>query len=65
MKIAPKNVLLDTGALVSLIPLWQARELGIEIKRCPNVCVRGADRKALQFEGVGSVYMRDIDATFW
>ena len=61
----PTTVLLDTGASISLLPLWKAKELGVEIKEKHNVRVRGADGKLLQIVGVGYIYARDNDATFW
>ena len=32
-KLASTNVLLDTGASISLLPLWQAQQLGVEVKK--------------------------------
>merc|ERR1712240_938454 len=31
-QVIPTTVLLDTGASISLLPLWKAQELGVEIK---------------------------------
>ena len=64
-KLAPTNVLLDTGASISLLPLWQVRQLGVEVRRKEGICARGADGKLLDIEGVGYIYARDQDCTFW
>ena len=64
-KLAPTNILLDNGASISLLPLWQARQLGVEVKRKEGIRVRGADGKLLDIEGVGYIYARDQDCTFW
>merc|ERR1712120_11231 len=47
------TVLLDTGASISLLPLWKANELGVSIKEKTDVRVRGADGKLLAVVGVG------------
>merc|ERR1712120_115635 len=59
------TVLLDTGASISLLPLWKANELGVSIKEKTDVRVRGADGKLLAVVGVGHIFVRDPDATFW
>ena len=64
-KVTPTTVLLDTGASISLLPLWKARELEIEGKEKRDVRVRGADGKLLAVTGIGHVFARDSDATFW
>ena len=64
-KLAPTNVLLDTGASISLLPLWQAKQLGVEVKRKDGIRVCGADGKLLAITGVGYIYARDQDCTFW
>ena len=48
-----------------MLPLWKAKELGVEIKEKHNVRVRGADGKLLQVVGTGYIYAWDSDATFW
>ena len=48
-----------------LLPLWKAQELGVEIKEKRDVRVRGADGKLLAVVGVGHIFARDSDATFW
>ena len=37
------TLLLDTGASISLMPLWQAKELKLEVKKHTDINVRGAD----------------------
>ena len=64
-QVTPTTVLLDTGASISLLPLWKAQELGVEIKEKHDVRVCGADRKLLAVVGVGHIFARDSDATFW
>merc|ERR1712240_933521 len=59
------TVLLDTGASISLLPLWKAKELGVDIKEKSNIRVRGADGRLLQIMGTGFLWMRDQDSTFW
>merc|ERR1712120_4651 len=46
-KVTKTTVLLDTGASISLLPLWKAQELGMDIKEKRDVRVRGADGKLL------------------
>ena len=48
-----------------MLPLWKAQELGVEIKEKHDVRVRGANRKLLAIVGVGHIFARDSDATFW
>ena len=64
-KVTKTTVLLDTGASISLLPLWKAQELGVSIREKTDVRVRGADGKLLAVVGVGHVFARDPDATFW
>ena len=40
-KLAPTKVLLDTGASISLLPLWKACQLGVEVKRKEGIRVWG------------------------
>ena len=49
--VAPACVLLDTGASISLLPLWKAKELGVEVKRKEGIRVRGVDGKLLALLG--------------
>ena len=58
-KLPPTTVLLDTGASVSLMPLWQAKALSIEVKPCRDIVIRGADGKPLAVVGVSKVWARD------
>ena len=64
-KVPPTSVLLDTGASISLLLLWKAQELGVEVKRKEGIRVRGADGKLLAIAGVGHIFARDKDCTFW
>ena len=64
-QVTPTTVLLDTGASILLLPLWKAQELGVEIKEKHDFRVRGADGKLLAIVGVGHIFARDSDATFW
>ena len=64
-KLAPTNVLLDTGASVSLLQFWQAQQLGVEVKKKDSIHVRGANGKLLAIAGIGHIYARDKDCTFW
>ena len=64
MKLAPTNVLLDIGVLVSLLPLWRAQALGVEVKKRPGITMNGSDGKPLQIEGVGSIYACDVNVRF-
>ena len=41
--------------------LWQAKEHGVEIKKCSDILVRGAGGKPLQVEGIEENFMRDVD----
>ena len=64
-KLPPTTVLLDTGASVSLMPSWQAKALGVEVKPRTDIVIRGADGQPLVVEGVGEVWARDPLATYW
>merc|ERR1711867_147039 len=64
-KVTKTTVLLDTGASISLLPLWKAQELGVDIKEKRDVRVLGADGKLLAVVGIGHIFVRDPDATFW
>ena len=63
-KVTPTTVLLDTRASISLLPLWKAQELGVEVKKKEDVRVRGADGKLLAVTRVSHIFARDKDATF-
>ena len=54
-KLAPTNVLLDTGASISLLPLWQAKQLGVEVKKKDGIRVRGVDGKLSAIARVGYI----------
>ena len=43
--LSPTTVLLDTGASVSSMPLWQANALSVEVKPRTDIVIRGADGK--------------------
>ena len=58
-------MLLDTGASISLLPLWQAKQLGVEVKRKEGIRVRGADGKLPDITGVGYIYAHNQDCMFW
>ena len=46
-KLPPTTVLLDTGASVSLMPLWQAKAFFIKGKSHTDIVIRGAYGKPL------------------
>ena len=50
---------------MSLIPLWQLKALSVNIKKRTDMVVCRVDRKPLAIEGVGEVFMRDIQAIYW
>ena len=54
-KLLPTTVLLNTVVSVSLMPLWQAQALSVEIKPRTDIVIRGAEGKPLVLEGVGEV----------
>ena len=64
-KMPPTKVLLDTGASVSLMPLWQANLLEIDVRPRRDIIIRGADGQPLAVEGTGEVWVCDPMATFW
>ena len=64
-KMPPTKVLLDTGASVSLMPLWQANSLGIDVKPRRDIVIRGADGQPLAVQGTGEVLVCNPLATFW
>ena len=64
-KLTPTTVLLDTGASVLLMPLWQAKALNIEVKPKTDIIICGADGQPLVVEGTGEVWVRDPMATYW
>ena len=64
-KLSTTTVLLDRRASISLIPLWQAKELKLDIKKRTDIVVRRADRRPVTIEGVAELYARDPDAMFW
>ena len=39
--------------------------MGVKIRKKEGIRVRGADGKLLDIEGVGYMYARDQDCTFW
>ena len=63
--MATTIVLLDTRASVSLMPLWQAKALKVEVTPRSNIVIRGADGKRLAVEGTGEIWVHDQMATFW
>ena len=64
-KLTPTTVLLDTGASVLLMPLWQVKALNIDVKPKTDLIIRGADGQPLVVEGTGEVWVRDPMATYW
>ena len=42
------TVLLDTGASISLMPLWQANKLNLEVKKRSDIIVQCTDRRPLR-----------------
>ena len=56
-KMTPTTVLLDTGASVSLMALWQAKALNVEVRLRSDILIRGADRQPLVVEGTGEVWV--------
>ena len=62
-KLSPTTVLLDTGASVSSMPLWQANALSVEVKPHTDIVIRGADGKPLAVGGVSKVWVGDPLAT--
>merc|ERR1712101_1448 len=64
-EMPPTKVLLDTGASMSLMPLWQANILGIDVKPRRDIVIRGADGQPLAVQGTGEIWVRDPLATFW
>merc|ERR1712240_344587 len=59
------TVLLDTGALVSLMPAWQAAALKLQVTPRSDIVIRGADGRRLIVNGTSEVWVRDPCATFW
>ena len=59
------KVLLDTGALILLMPSWQATKSEPEVKPWTNIMVCGTDGRPLAIEGVTKLYARDSKAAFW
>ena len=59
------RVLLDTGASISLMPLWKAAKLKLEVKPPTNIVVRGANGCPLSIKGVTELFARDPQASFW
>lgn len=64
-EMPPTRVLLDTGASVSLMSLWQATSLGMDVKPRRDIIIRGAAGQPLAIQGTGEVWVRDPLATFW
>ena len=50
---------------MSLMPLWQANLLEIDVKLRRDIVIRGADGQPLAVQGTGEVWVRDPMATFW
>ena len=61
----PTKVLLDTGASVSLMPLWQANLLEIDVRPRRDIIIRGADGQPLALQGTEEVWVCNPMATFW
>ena len=49
------TVLLDTGALVSLMPAWQAAALKVEVTPRSDIVIRGADGRKLAVNLTGEI----------
>ena len=64
-EMPPTKVLLDKGASISLMPLWQATSLGIDVKPRRDIIIRGVDSQPLAVQGTREVWVRDPLATFW
>ena len=62
--LEPTTVLLDTGASISLMPLWQAQKLKLEVKKRTDIIVCGADGHPLAIEGVTGLYARNSEAKY-
>merc|ERR1712240_529316 len=63
--LSPTTVLLDTGALVSLMPAWQAAALNLQVTPRSDIVIRGADGHRLVVNGTSEIWVRDPAATFW
>merc|ERR1712240_389445 len=59
------TVLLDTGALVSLMPASQAAALKLQVTPRSDIIIRGADGRRLTVNGTSEIWVRDPSATFW
>ena len=47
------------------MPLWQAKELKLEVKKCTYIIVRGAEGRPLAIEGVAGLSAHNPEAVFW
>ena len=59
------TVLPDTGASVSLMPVWQAEALKVQVTPRSDIVIRGADGRKLAVNGTGKVWVQDPCATYW
>ena len=59
--MTPTTMLLDMGALVSLMPLWQAKSLNVEVRPRSDIVIRGVDGKNWRWKGLA----RFGSATRW
>ena len=55
-QLAPSDVLLDTGASVSLMPFNKAKDLGVEVTPRTDILVHGVDGNPLILRGLQMCY---------
>ena len=62
-KLAPVDVLLDTGASIILIPLAKAKDLGAMLSPRNDIVIKGVNGHPIQIESTTTLCLRDQLAT--